>query len=171
MAVSIPWGKVQITPGKCRSWSEIRRLYRIDEFATLKANVEQTKSIFDNLPMSTPPLASYLRSHRLRSGMSQRELADLVGIVTHQQVSQHERSTLIPSLMAALGYQIVFGVPMTELFPGLLEGIQTNVEERLHRMKEKLEAYTVKGRGAQRIARRLEWFWERENPESISSQA
>jgi transcriptional regulator with XRE-family HTH domain len=103
--------------------------------------------------------------------MSQRELADLVGIVTHQQVSQHERSTVIPSLMAALAYQIVFGVPITELFPGVLDSIHANVEERLHYMKERLEACTVKGRAAQKIARRIEWFWERENPEVTCQQA
>jgi transcriptional regulator with XRE-family HTH domain len=116
-------------------------------------------------------MASYLRSNRLKSGMSQRDLAELVGIVSHQQVSQHERSTAIPSLIAALAYQFVFGVTATELFPSSVENIKRNVEERLSRMKDKLQDSTAKGRKAQKIARTLEWFWERENPGAIDFPA
>ena len=112
-------------------------------------------------------MASYLRTHRLKSGMSQSELAELVGIVSHQQVSQHERATATPSLTAALSYQFVFRVPMTELFPGLVESVKLNVEERLYKMKEKLQESTAKGREAQKIARKLEWLWERDNPSAI----
>jgi transcriptional regulator with XRE-family HTH domain len=109
-------------------------------------------------------MASYLRSHRLKTGMSQRELADLVGIVSHQQVSQHERAAAIPSLTSALAYQIVFRVPMTELFPSLVESVKLNVEERLYRKQEKLQDSAAKGRRALKIARMLEWFWARDNP-------
>jgi transcriptional regulator with XRE-family HTH domain len=103
-------------------------------------------------------MASYLRSHRLKSGMSQRELAYLVGILSHQQVSQHERSTAVPSLIAAVAYQFVFGTPITELFPGLVESVKLNVDERLYRMQKELQDTTAKGREAQKIARTLEWF-------------
>jgi transcriptional regulator with XRE-family HTH domain len=103
--------------------------------------------------------------------MSQRELAELVGTINHQQASAHERSLAIPSLLAAVAYQYVFGVPLTELFPGLAESVRLNVEERLHIMKEKLEDSTAKGREAQRIARMLEWFWEHENPGAIDPAA
>jgi transcriptional regulator with XRE-family HTH domain len=99
--------------------------------------------------------------------MSQCELADLVGVVTHQQVSMHERSKAIPTLIPVLAYQIVFGVPATELFPGLFENVKLNVEERLSKMKERLQESIVKGRKAAKIARTLEWFWERENPDAI----
>jgi transcriptional regulator with XRE-family HTH domain len=120
--------------------------------------------ILDNQRMSTPTMASYLRSLRLQSGLSQRELADLVGVVSHQQVSQHERSTVVPSLVAAFAYQIVFGVPITQVFPGIAETVSQNVEERMRKMKDRLEESAVRGRGAQKIARTLEWYWQRENP-------
>ena len=95
--------------------------------------------------------------------MTQRELANLVGHIAHHQVSQHERSRAIPSLLTALSYQAVFGVPITELFPGVYETIRANIEERLQRVEKTLQESTAKGRAAETIARKLEWLWERGN--------
>jgi DNA-binding XRE family transcriptional regulator len=119
--------------------------------------------------MTTPNLASYLRSHRLKSGLTQRELAELVGIVAHHQVSLHERSVAIPSLLAALTYQVIFCAPVSELFPGMYESISANVEDRLQWIEKSLQDSTAKGRAAEIIARKLEWLWERKNPAAIES--
>lgn len=99
--------------------------------------------------------------------MSQRELAELTGLIAHHQVSNHERSTALPTLLVALSYEAIFRVPVAEMFPGLYEAIKLNVEERLSQIEEKLQDSSVKGRAAQAIARRLEWFWERRNPAAI----
>lgn len=120
--------------------------------------------------MATPSIASYLRSHRLKSGMSQRELAELIGIVEHHQVSNHERSASVPSLLAALSYEAVFGVPAAQLFPGIYETIRANVRERLAEWEEKLKNTTFKGRPAQAIAQKLEWIHRRGNPEISESE-
>jgi transcriptional regulator with XRE-family HTH domain len=117
--------------------------------------------------MATSSLASYLRSHRLKSGMSQRELAELIGIIAHHQVSNHERSIAIPSLLVALSYEAIFRVPVAEMFPGLYETIKLNVEERLSQMEKKLQDSSVKGRAAQAIAHKIEWLWEHRNPTAI----
>lgn len=96
--------------------------------------------------------------------MSQRELAELVGIIKDHQISTHERSVAIPSLFVALSYQAVFRVPIAELFPGLYETIQAGVEDRLSEMERRLQESTAKGRRAHVVARKLEWLWERKNP-------
>ena len=133
----------------------------------LRLKQTSIKLIFDKTKMTTPPMASYLRSHRLKSGMSQRELSDLIGLIGDHQVSNHERSTAIPSLLVAITYQVIFGVPITELFPGLYETIRLAVEERLSEMENALQDSTAKGRKAQVIARKLEWLWERRNSAAI----
>ena len=112
-------------------------------------------------------MTGYLRSHRLKSGMSQRELAELIGLIQHHQVSKHERSTAIPSLLVALSYEIVFCVSVAELFPGLYETVRMNVEERLLQMEKSLQESSAKGRRAYAVARRLEWLWERRNPAAL----
>lgn len=111
--------------------------------------------------MTTSSLASYLRSHRLKSGLTQRELADIIGLIARHQISTHERSTAIPSLLVALSYQVVFRIPVADLFPGLCGSIQDNVEQRLAEFERTLQDSTAKGRRAQLVARKLEWLCER----------
>lgn len=115
--------------------------------------------------MAKPLMGSYLRSHRLKSGMSQRELAEIIGIVEHHQVSNHERSSAVPSLFAALSYEAVFSVPVATLFPGIYDTILANVEEHLIELEEKLQNTALKGRPAQKVAHILEWIHQRRNRE------
>jgi len=117
--------------------------------------------------MTLDQIASYLRTHRKKSGLSQRELASILGFLSEIQVSRHERSVTIPGLLIALGYEAIFRAPIAEIFPGLYRAVETSIEERLATMENELQQSNVKGRKAASVARKLEWFWERRNSESI----
>jgi DNA-binding XRE family transcriptional regulator len=119
--------------------------------------------------MNHSRLASYLRSHRKRSGLSQREIAHLLGYPDQGPVSRHERLCCVPPLMIALSYQAIFCVPVSDLFPGAYDAISQAVEERLAKMKDDLHQRSAKGRNAAMIARKLEWMWERQNPDQSDS--
>jgi transcriptional regulator with XRE-family HTH domain len=106
-------------------------------------------------------LASYLRSHRLKSGFSRRELAEIVGLLTAIQVARHERSDVFPSLMAALSYQAIFQIPISELFPGLYETIARGIDERLLALEQTLQEKSARGRNAHIIALKLVWLNQR----------
>ena len=106
-------------------------------------------------------LATYLRSHRLKSGFSRRELAEIVGFLTKLQVSRHERSDVLPSLMAALAYQAIFRISVSELFPGLYETVAEGIEDRLVDLEQTLQERTAQGHEAQIIATKLVWLNER----------
>src|ERR1700729_2522266 len=93
-------------------------------------------------------VASYLRSHRLKSGFSRRELAEIAGFITRTQIGRHERSSQLPSLMAALSYQAIFRIPITELFPWLYETIAQGIEERLSALEHVLQNSTARGNKA-----------------------
>jgi len=111
-------------------------------------------------------IANYLRSHRLKSGFSRRELAKIVGLFNKTQVGRHERFEAIPSLMAALSYQAVFRIPIAELFPGLYETVAEGIEERLLALESTLQDSAPRRSNAQQItARKLEWLNERKDPE------
>jgi transcriptional regulator with XRE-family HTH domain len=116
--------------------------------------------------MEDRELASYLRSLRKRAGLSQRDLADLLGYPGDGQVSKHERAVSMPSLLVAFGYSAVFRVPVAELFPGIYETVRRGIDGRLRELEIELLQSTAKGRKAQVIARRVEWLWEREHPET-----
>jgi transcriptional regulator with XRE-family HTH domain len=117
--------------------------------------------------MSSNSVGTYLRFLRRRSGLSQRELARILGSVTASQISRHERSIAPPSLLTAFGYQVVFQKPVADIFPGLYHAVEIGVEERLNAFESELGNSTAKGRAASIVAHQLEWLCERKNPESI----
>jgi len=117
--------------------------------------------------MALERIANYLRSHRRKSGLSQRELAQIVGFFTGVQVSKHERSVVIPALLIAVGYEVIFRVSIAELFPGLYQSVEGRIAEYLANMEEELQQSTAKGRRAALTARKLEWLWERRDKETF----
>jgi transcriptional regulator with XRE-family HTH domain len=114
--------------------------------------------------MTFEQIANYLRSRRRKSGLSQRELAQILGYITADPVSQHERSVKIPALLIALSYEVVYRMPISELFPGIYRTVEARIEEQLADLEEELQQSSAKGRQAAFIARKLEWLWERRNP-------
>ena len=71
--------------------------------------------------MATHKLENYLRTYRKRSGLTQREVAFLVGCRNGAQVSRYEKRRRLPPLRMALACEAAFGVPVSELFAGLRE--------------------------------------------------
>lgn len=111
-------------------------------------------------------MASFLRSHRRQSGLTQREVARLVGIISEAQVSRHERAADYPGFRVALAYEALFQVPLARLFPEPYEAVERNVAEQLSLLRSELELSTAKGRVAAVIARKLEWMTLRTQPEN-----
>lgn len=105
---------------------------------------------------------SYIRAHRRRSGLTQRELAGVLGY-TEAQVSRHERARALPPLVTALVYEALFRVPVAELFPHAYQKVKGDIETRLTEMEQALQKKSAKGRAANMIARKLEWLSERRN--------
>lgn len=89
--------------------------------------------------MDSEKLAHYLRSHRKRLGLSQDELAWLMGSASGSKVSKYERFTREPSLKAVLAYEIVFGVPARELFAGVFEAVRMVTSRHARSLIKRLE--------------------------------
>jgi DNA-binding XRE family transcriptional regulator len=105
-----------------------------------------------------------LRSHRMKSGFSQRELAELIGLFNGTQVGRHERSEALPTLLAAMSYEALFQIQIAELFPELHETIVQRIDHQLITLESKLHDSTVRDRTAYITARKLEWLNGRNNP-------
>lgn len=99
----------------------------------------------------------------MRSGLSQREIADLLGFRTDSPAFRHECGRTIPDLRTAIGYEIIFRVQISLQFPALYRSIEPVIEDRILRLKERLQEQSGKGPNAAREARKLEFLWEREN--------
>ena len=81
-------------------------------------------------------LASYLRTHRRKSGLSQREVAQVLGFKSGQIVSRYEHLSRIPSLKSALACRVLFDVEPHELFPGLYAEVEKLTIMRIRALGE-----------------------------------
>lgn len=77
-------------------------------------------------------IAIYLRTYRRRSGLTQSEVARLLGLESGQVVSRYERPGRNPNLETVLGCQVLFDVLPHELYPGLYERVEKLTRQRIH---------------------------------------
>jgi transcriptional regulator with XRE-family HTH domain len=77
--------------------------------------------------MASTPLSNYLRKHRKRLGLSQVELAHLLGAKGGAKVCRYEKSVRIPPLETALAYEVILGRPVRELFAGIYRTAEIKV--------------------------------------------
>lgn len=84
-------------------------------------------------------LPVYLRTHRKRTGLSQAELAYLLGSESGTIVSRYERRMRQPSLEAAIACELVFNVPASTLFPEVYRKVEKSVIERALLLSERIE--------------------------------
>lgn len=75
-------------------------------------------------------LPHYLRHERKRAGLSQRDVAALLGDRTVSKVSRYERRRRLPPLRMALAYEAILGRPVSELFGGTFAPIRADVARR-----------------------------------------
>ena len=81
---------------------------------------------------------AYVRSHRRRWGLTQRELALLVGLETATAISRIEKSKRPPTAATVIACGIVFSLPPDELFPSLHEEIEQAVLASATALREQL---------------------------------
>ena len=84
-------------------------------------------------------LKSYLRSHRRRWGLTQSDLAYLLGLESGTMVSRMERLVREPGPMAVVACRILFGVSPREMFPKHYSDTEEAVMQRAYSLYELLQ--------------------------------
>lgn len=92
------------------------------------------------VPSMSSPLANYLKAYRKRYGFTQQELAILVGLASKVTVSQYECSVRLPHLRAAIALELLFDVPIAELFPAVVETAANDLAARLHELEKQISS-------------------------------
>jgi transcriptional regulator with XRE-family HTH domain len=109
------------------------------------------------------PLINYLRAQRKRAGLSQNDLAFLLGYTSPDAISKHELFESVPPLMMAFGYQTIFRVPLSDLFAGLREAVELSIEKQFAEFEHQVLEEVRKSRNAQpsiALLHKLEWIKE-----------
>ena len=111
--------------------------------------------------MPTHKLHNYLRAHRKRAGLTQREVAFLLGLKASGPISELEKRHRLPLLRTALALEVIFGVSAGELFPGMRQTVNADVEKRFAEFAVLLKAKADKKNDAYKTARKVAWLSRR----------
>ncbi len=84
-------------------------------------------------------IKTYLRTVRRSAGLTQKELAFLLGLKGGAVVSRIESLKRVPSLLWTRACALVFDTRALELFPGLFEEVDNSVRHRACELYEELQ--------------------------------
>lgn len=83
-------------------------------------------------------LPNYLLTYRKRSGLSQREVAFLLGCQYGTKVSRYERHVRLPNLETALAFEVIYQTTSKKLFEGIYREIEHQTHERAKLLADRL---------------------------------
>ncbi len=87
----------------------------------------------------SPLLPNYLRTLRMHAGLTQPELAGLLG-VTESALSKFESQALAPTKNLIIGVQVIFGKDARQAFPALYAQSERTIMRRAAAFSVRLEA-------------------------------
>ena len=76
----------------------------------------------------------YLRTHRRVWGLTQRELASLMGFKSREHVSRIENGKRAPTVESALACQVIFGISPSAMFPHVYALVEEKVMRNIYRL-------------------------------------
>lgn len=102
--------------------------------------------------MASHKLPNYLRVHRKRLGLSQREVAFLLGWGNASQPSRYEHFSRTPTLRTALALAVILRVSVYDLFLGEYQRVETAVFRQVQRLETRLATESPDGSTARKLA-------------------
>ena len=88
--------------------------------------------------MSSTKLSNYLRTYRKRTGLSQDEVAFLLGWNSPAHLSRYEHFSRVPALRTALALAVIFQTSARELFAGEYQKVEIAVRRQAQRLEARL---------------------------------
>lgn len=82
---------------------------------------------------AAPGLPNRLWQVRKQRGFGQKQIARLLHHRQHEQLSRFEQGQRLPNLTQALTLEIIYGVPVRALFPGLYDHLQADLRATAQR--------------------------------------
>ena len=90
--------------------------------------------------MPSRQFPNHLRSARKHSGLSQEEVAFLLGGHNGGKVSRYEQFNRMPALETACAYEALFGIPVSRLFAGIFEKACRKLAKRAQLLANELDS-------------------------------
>ena len=88
--------------------------------------------------MNIHNLKNYLRMYRRRTGLSEREVAYLLGCHHSSKESRYEHGVRCPNLQTVFAYETVYGAPPENLFSGIYHEVRKATMRRARALMAKI---------------------------------
>jgi len=88
--------------------------------------------------MNIHNLQNYLRMYRRRTGLSEREVAYLLGCHCSSKESRYEHGVRCPNLKTVFAYETVYGAPPENLFSGIYHEVKKATVRRARALMAKV---------------------------------
>jgi DNA-binding XRE family transcriptional regulator len=111
--------------------------------------------------MSDRITGNYLRAHRRKSGLTQRELGRLLGYSGKGPIPRHEQARSVPPFLTALAYESVFQVPVSAIFTGFHSTVSANILSNLRQFEADLDRLNGERRLSALMQQKRQWLKER----------
>lgn len=85
-----------------------------------------------------PEAMNYLRTHRLKTALTQAEVAIVVGVGSGANVSRHESGDRMPDLNKILAYAVLYDVSVADLFAEEAQVVETEIRSRARGLARRL---------------------------------
>ena len=102
--------------------------------------------------MTSTKLPNYLRVYRKRLGLSQNEVAFLLGWRNASQPSRYEHFSRTPMLRTALALSVIYRVSVRELFAGEYQKVENAVCRQAQRLEARLTTESPNPPTARKLA-------------------
>jgi transcriptional regulator with XRE-family HTH domain len=83
---------------------------------------------------------NYLQMHRKRSYLTQKDIAFLLNLDDHTNLSRYEKGLRSPNIETLLTYHILFDISIESFFPRQKQSVYVQVVERMGLLLLKLKA-------------------------------
>jgi transcriptional regulator with XRE-family HTH domain len=120
--------------------------------------------------MASSSIDNYLRTYRKRSGLTQGELAFLLGCKDAGQVSRYERRRRLPTLRTALACASILRVPLEKLFAGIQQEVDREASQRFAKLHLDLKAKRSLGHKDKPTSKKLRWLTAEGSSQDNKSQ-
>ena len=97
-------------------------------------------------------LPNYLKTYRKRAGLSQADVAYLLGVRSGTKVSRYERFSRLPNLETALAFEALYHMPVADLFAGLADDTARATLRRARLLERRLLSRTKNPRLVRKLA-------------------
>lgn len=101
--------------------------------------------------MANHNLPNYLRARRKSAGLSQEEIAFLLGFHS-SHICRYERFRRTPGFRIAIAFEVIFKAPVRVLFYGDYRTIEKAIHRRVKRLMNRLRKQTANRLTEQKLA-------------------